>query len=378
VTTSSSSLSRHSPTTATIDLSSLAHNLNQTRRYLSDRCQILAVVKAEAYGHGAASICQTLAAQGISRFGVATIQEGVALREAGIQAPILVMGALLTNQLPDAIAHRLTPVVYDVAIAEALAELARSRPEPYPVHIKVDTGMGRLGFSPEMVVPAMQAPCFKGPLRVEGLMTHLADADSPDAGYTGLQIERFRSVISRIEAAGLSVPLLHAANSAAIVRHPSAHFNLVRPGLMLYGYSAGPRETAPDLKPALTLTTTVMQVRTLAPGESVGYNRAFIASRPMQVAVLPIGYADGYSRALSNRGRVLIRGRRVPIAGRICMDMTMVDVTDRPAVRAGDEAVLIGSQGDDRISAHDLAEWIGTIPYEVLCAIGPRVPRIYR
>lgn len=364
---------------ATVDLSALAHNVAQVRQRLLSPSEILAVVKADAYGHGAVVISQTLVQLGIPRLGVATLQEGIALREAGIRAPILVMGALFANQFSDMIAHRLTPVVYDRETAAGFAGCAGSKSEPYPVHVKVDTGMGRLGLSPEEVLSLLQSSSFRGPLRVEGLMTHLADADSQDSSYTRTQITRFSSVVTQLKAAGVQVPLVHAANSAAILCHPSAHFTVVRPGIMLYGYHTTPlRDDALELKPVLTLTTNVVQVRRVAPGESVSYNRTFIASRPSRIAVLPIGYADGYSRALSNRGAVLIGGRRAPVVGRVCMDMTMVDVTDIPEVKPGHEAVLIGRQGNMQITAADLAAWLSTIPYEVLCSIGPRVIRRYR
>ncbi|HET8580446.1 MAG TPA: alanine racemase, partial [Nitrospiraceae bacterium] len=323
---------------ATIDLAALAHNVAQVRQRILSSCEILAVVKADAYGHGAVAISQALVHLGIPRLGVATLQEGIALREAGIRAPILVMGALFANQFPDMIAHRLTPVVYDRETASEFAACARSKPEPYPVHVKVDTGMGRLGLAPEEVLLVLQSPSFKGALRVEGLMTHLADADGQDSSYTKTQITRFTSIISQLEAVGLRVPLIHAANSAAIICHPSAHFTAVRPGIMLYGYHTVPLVAGtPDLKPVLTLTTKVVQVRKLASGESVSYNRTYVTSRPSRIAVLPIGYADGYSRALSNHGAVLIDGRRAPVVGRVCMDMTMVDVTDIPSVRPGHE-----------------------------------------
>jgi len=316
---------------------------------------------------------------GVTRFAVASLQEGVALREAGIRAPILIMGALFPNQFPDAIAEELTPVVYDLEMAGGLAELVKTRREPYGVHVKVDTGMGRLGLPPDAVLPLLQSPHFKGPLRAEGLMTHLSDADGADPVYSTAQLMRFRSVVTQIEEAGLSIPLVHAANSAAILCFPSAHFTAVRPGIMLYGYYPAPLDRAsPELRPVLTLATKVGQVRTLAPGDSVSYNRTYTATRVSRIAVLPIGYAGGYSRSLSNRGAVLIGGRQAPIVGRVCMDMTMVDVTDIPGVRPGDEAVLIGRQGSQQITAADLAVWQGTIPYEVLCAIGTRVTRIVR
>lgn len=371
--------SAHPATIATIDLSALAHNLAQVRRSLPKACEILAVVKADAYGHGAAAVSRALVESGIARLGVSTVDEGVALRNAGLRVPILLLGALLPEQLSEAIASDLTPIIHDPEIAERLGDLVRSKPTPYPVHIKVDTGMGRLGLRPEQVVSVLQSGPFKGSLVAEGLMTHLADADNLDREYTGIQITRFRRLLDHIASAGFSVPLVHAANSASILGHPSTHFTMVRPGIMLYGYASSPfGQTPPDLKPVLTLTTRVMQIRTLQPGESVSYHRSHIVTRPSRIAVLPIGYADGYSRALSNRGSVLLDGRRAPIRGRICMDMTMVDVTDIPGVQPGDEAVLIGRQGPQAIWATDLAAWLDTIPYEVLCMLGPRIARVYR
>lgn len=373
----SSSLSSP-PTVAILDLAALAHNLDQVRRCLSPGCEVLAVVKADAYGHGAVVISRTLVQLGVRHLGVSTLAEGIELREAGLRVPILVMGALLADQLSEAIGSALTPVICETATAHQLAKLVQDRPEPYPVHIKVDTGMGRLGLAPEEVLALLQTPPFKGALRAEGLMTHLADADGHDPAYTLAQIGRFRSLISRIDAAGVAVPLLHAANSAAILRYPDSHGTAVRPGLMLYGYHTAPvGPTVISLQPVLSLCTRVVQVKAVAPGQSVGYNRAWVAPRPSRIAVLPIGYGDGYNRSLSNRGAVLIHGVRAPIVGRVCMDLTMVDVTPIPTVRSGDEAIVIGRQGSQQISAQDLATWQNSIPYEVLCALGKGVPRLY-
>ncbi|MFM8552712.1 MAG: alanine racemase [Nitrospiraceae bacterium] len=364
-------------TTATVDLSALASNLQQARRRLARTCDILAVVKADAYGHGAVPVTKALLQQGVARFGVATIQEGAQLRDAGIQAPILVMGAVNQTQLADLLDYALTPLIYEPDMAAALADSAGSRSAPYPVHLKVDTGMGRLGLNPEQVLPLIQSPACRGPLRLEGLMTHLADADNEDPAYTKIQLERFQKILAQLQAAGLSVPLIHAANSAAILKHPAAHFSLVRPGLMLYGYSTAPQAAEARLTPVLSLRSQVAQVRSLHPGDSVSYNRSFVAQRPSRIAVLPVGYADGYSRALSNKGQVLVQGRRCPVVGRVCMDMTLVDVTDLRAVRPGDEVILIGHQGTEDIPATEVAAWSGTIAYEVLCGIGPRVLRVY-
>ena len=356
----------------------LHHNLDQVRQRIPKQCDILAVVKADAYGHGATTIVSALTKMGVRRFGVATVEEGIELRNSGMDHPILVMGGLSPEHCAAIIAHRLTPIIHDRDIAAQLTKHLSGQTGPYAVHIKVDTGMGRLGLSPDDVLPLLHSSAFQGALSAEGLMTHLADADSEDPTFTTIQIELFRTLIDRLKAAGIDIPLIHAANSAAILLHPSTHFTMVRPGIMLYGYhTIAHPDGPPDLKPILSLVTRVVQVRVLTPGQSISYNRLFTASRPSRIAVLRIGYADGYSRLLSNRGAVLIRGHRAPIVGRVCMDMTMVDVTDIPNVVPGNEAVLIGQQGGLRITAAHLADWSQTIPYEVLCAIGPRVRRVY-
>jgi alanine racemase len=369
----------HSPTIATIDLGALAHNLGQARRRLTPSCQIIAVVKADAYGHGAATIAKTLETHAVARFGVATLDEGIALRQAGIRSSILLMSALFPEQFSEVVAHDLTPVLYEPALAEEFATHMAGRSAPYPVHLKIETGMGRLGLEPEDVAALLQSPAFRGPLQAEGLMTHLADSENAVTAYTAAQLERFRAVIRYMQAEKLPVPLIHAANSGAILCHPEARFTAVRPGIMLYGYhTAAHLEPAPDLRPILSLTTKVAQVRKLKRGESTSYNRTYVVRRPSRIAVLPLGYADGYSRSFSNRATVLIQGKRAPVVGRVCMDMTMVDVTDVPGVSAGTEVTLIGKQEDQQITAADLAAWQGTISYEVLCRIGPRVARVYK
>ena len=372
------SISTLLPTYATVNLAALAHNLSCIKRYLSPGCEIMAIVKANAYGHGAADIAQALARQGIGRFAVASLDEGIELRQAGLSAPIVVLGALFEEQMFDLVAHRLTPVVSDGRILPALAKAACSHPTPYPIHLKVETGMGRLGFAPNELLSLLDNPVLRSPLHVEGMMTHLADADGADRTFTERQLGAFRAVLEQICQRGLTIPLVHTANSAAIVRFPDAHFSLVRPGLMLYGYHTLPASVpAPDLKPVLTLRTTIVQLRTIPQGGTVSYNGTFVAKRPTRIAVLPLGYADGYSRRLSNRGSVLIQGRRAPIVGLVCMDMIMVDVTDLAQLQVGETATLIGQQGGESIWANEVAGWIGTIPYEVLCGIGSRVPRLY-
>lgn len=366
-------------TYATIDLSALGHNLRRIRERLAAGADVMAVVKANAYGHGAVEVSRALAQQGVSRLAVASVKEGAALRDAGITADILVLVDLLDRHISDLLAYRLTPVITEQRLLPALAKAAEAKSLSFPIHLKVDTGMGRLGFAPDDLPALFEAlPAWKS-LRVEAVMTHLADSDGDDPGHTARQLERFRTLLERLRRQGAVIPHVHAANSAAIVRFPESHFSLVRPGIMLYGYHTLPGGVpCPDLDPVLALRTTVMQLRTIQPGDSVSYNRTFVAKRKTRIAVLPVGYADGYSRRLSNNGFVLINGRRAPIVGLVCMDMTMVDVTDAAPVQVGDEATLIGRQGQERIDAGDIAEWTGTIPYEILCSIGPRVPRVYQ
>jgi alanine racemase len=365
-------------TYASIDLTALAHNLSQIRERLRPGCHVMAVVKANAYGHGAIEVSRALVESGVTRLAVASVQEGLALREAGITAEILVLVDLFDRHVQDLIAYRLTPVITEQRLLPVLAEAAASGNQSVPVHIKVDTGMGRLGFSPSELGSLFDAiPGWKS-LRIEGFMTHLADSDGDDPSHTEQQLKIFRGLLEQVEQRGVKVPFVHVANSAAIIRYPQSHFSLVRPGIMLYGYHTLPDGVpCPPLKPVLSLGTTVMQLRTIRPGETVSYNRTFVAKRPSAIAVLPIGYADGYSRRLSNQGFVLIKGRRAPIVGLICMDMTMVDVTDIPSVRVGDAVTLIGRDAQDAIWADHVGDWTGTIPYEVLCAIGPRIPRLY-
>ncbi|MDH5739953.1 MAG: alanine racemase [Nitrospira sp.] len=367
------------PAVATIDLTALAHNLLQLRRLLSPGCDIMAVVKANAYGHGAVEISQTLIRQGVVLLAVFSIEEGIALRQAGITVSIVILGPIFREQLEDLFAHRLTPVVSDLSTLTALEKYTAQGSSPYPIHLKIETGMGRLGLTQDELEAVIAKHTFPSSLRLEGLMSHLADSDGLDPDSTNQQITRFDQAITAIHEEGFSVPMIHLSNSAGIVRFPSAHYSLVRPGIMLYGYHTLPRTVqAPDLRPVLSLATRIAQLRLIQPGETVSYNRTFMAKRPTRIAVLPIGYADGVSRQLSNRGQVLIRGQRAPIVGIVCMDMVMVDVTEIPDVTVGEKVVLIGEQGRERITARDIAEWTGTISYEVLCAISSQIPRLYR
>lgn len=367
-----------SPTHAVVDVGALAHNLGQLRARLAPTCAVIGIAKANAYGHGAVDICKALLQCGVSAFGVATIGEGVELREAGVACDILVLGPTVPREANELVRHRLTPLIYDESMVLALTERLHDSAGPCSVHVEVETGMGRLGIAPERVMSLLQSPAFKGRLALAGLMTHFADADSTDPTFTHEQIGRFTHLLDQVRAAGVTVPLAHMANSAGLLHYPQSHGDAVRPGLSLYGYLTRNHDSAPlSLKPVLSWLTHIVQIRTIQPGTTVSYNRTFTATRQSRIAILPVGYADGYSRLHSNRSSVLVHGTRAPVVGRVCMDMIMVDVTDVPQARPGDEVALIGAQGTERITAHDLAGWQGSIAYEVLCDIGPRVRRLY-
>lgn len=364
------------PTVARISLSALTHNFEEVMRRANGR-KVLAVVKARAYGHGLVPVSRHLLGRGAHMLGVALVEEGRELREAGIDAPVLVMGPVFPEQADAVAAWRLTPVLSNNTVARALADAARRRSLRIAVHVKVDTGMSRLGVSPEAAPDLVQELMALEGIVVEGLMTHFADADLRDKAFAAHQMERFETLLRVLADRGIAIPLRHAANSAAILDYQRALFTMVRPGLMLYGYD--PVEgsaSGADLQPVLSLFTRIFLLKKVPAGTPISYGRTFVTGRESLIATIPIGYADGFSRGLSNCGEALVRGVRAPIAGRVCMDMTMLDVTDVPGVREGDEVVLIGSSGGERITAADLAAKTGTIPYEVLCGISARVPRV--
>jgi len=364
-----------SPTVAEIHLSALRHNLTEVMHRVGTAA-VLAVVKANAYGHGAIHVSKTLLAAGVRRLGVATVAEGMELREAGINAPVLVMGGVFPEELPNLLEHHLTPVLPSLDAVRALASAVNQRSAPLPVHLKVDTGMRRLGLSPEEVRELFGSGWPRA-LHLEGVMSHLASADDEDTDATERQLKMFRELLDDLKLLGTSVPIAHVANSAGILRFSGSHFDMVRPGLMLYGYSPSQLCT-PDLHPVLAWKTRVVQIKAVGAGQPVSYGGTFVTARPTKLAILPVGYADGYHRALSNCGRVLIGGQPVPVVGCVCMDLTMVDVTDHPPVYPGDEVVLLGRQGTATITADDLAACLNTISYEVLSGIGRRVVRVYR
>lgn len=365
------------PTLAAVDLIALSHNYAEVTRRAGDR-KVLAVVKAQAYGHGALPVSRALVGLGCPMLGVATVEEGRELREGGITAPILIMGPVFPEQAGAIVGAKLTTVVYALPVVRALSEAAAGSGGSVTVHVKIDTGMGRIGVTPEEGVSFIETISRLPGIIVGGLMTHFADADLRDKKFAAAQMDRFESLIRALEAKGIDIPLRHAANSAAVLEYGRALLTMVRPGLMLYGYNPLESGAAADLRPVLSLRTRIAFLKKVPAGVPISYGRTFVTKRESLIATIPIGYADGFSRGLSNKGEALVRGKRVPVAGRVCMDMTMLDVTDVPDVAAGDEVVLIGSSGAERITADDIAAKTGTIAYEVLCGIGGRVPRIIK
>lgn len=366
------------PTTAFIDLEALRFNYTQLKARIAKGVKVLAMVKANAYGHGAVEVTRTLEGMGCDMFGVALCEEGIELREAGIKAPILVMGGVYKGQIGSLIAFNLTPVVFDIDTATAIDEALRASGKKLPIHVKIDTGMGRLGLLPHQVAQSFRQLKGLKNLEVEGLLTHLAEADEEDKGFSREQLETFLRVMEVVNGLGFNPPLKHIANSAAIVDYPPSHFNLVRPGIMLYGsYPSRGFKDKIMLRPVMRLVTRIIQLKRVESGFSISYGRTYITEKETTIATIPIGYGDGYPRRLSGLGEVLVRGKRAPIVGAICMDLTMLDVTHIEGVSIGDEVVIIGRCGMDDITVEEVAERSGTIPYEILCGIGNRVPREY-
>jgi len=366
------------PTRVEIDLDALRFNLRQARERVGPACEILAVVKADAYGHGASGVAPALAAAGADQFGVALVGEGLALRRYGLLQPIVVLGGVFPGEEQDILKHDLQPALYDLDTARRLDAAARTNGMRIPCHLKVDTGMGRLGFRPERLAEVLAALKGLSGVEVRGVISHLALADEPDQPFTSTQIERFQAVVAQVRDAGFAPRYLHLANSAAIYSRDLAGCNLVRPGVSLYGGLTGtPFEQTVPQRPVMSFLSQVAQLKEVPAGEGISYAHRFVTQRPSLLAAVPVGYADGYNRILTNRGDVLIRGRRAPVAGTVCMDWILVDVTEIPDVAVGDRVTLLGRDGDECVTALEWADKIGTITYEVFCNISKRVPRVF-
>lgn len=365
------------PTAAYVDLDTLAGNFHSTKQFVGTDVGYMAVVKANAYGHGAVECSLRLEAEGVDWFGVALPEEGVDLRRAGVTIPILCLGSFWPGQERLLIEHGLTSVIYDLDGADRLADYVKAYGFAVDVHIKIDTGMGRVGIPYQDARVLADAIAHNQHLRVTGMMTHFAAAENPDEiDFTELQIDRFERACGEFRAAGHEPELIDLANSPGAITHPASRGNMVRLGGALYGLLEDilpPGTRGPELKPVLSLISRIAYLRTVLAGESLGYWRTFYTKRDSLIGLLPIGYADGYPRGLSNTGKAVVNGQIVPIVGSISMDWTLLDLTDVPGVKNGDEVILIGPE----ISAADIAQALGTIGYEITCGLSPRVPRIY-
>lgn len=365
------------PTVAEIHLQAFAHNIRLTRAQLLPSCHLMAVVKANAYGHGASQLAAAAIQQGVRFLAVAQCQEGVALRHEGIDVPIVVLGPIWPEDVDAFLSYDLRPMLGSHDDAARLQHAAERRGLQCAVHINIDTGMRRLGLVPSMLPAFLDKLATFAHLRVEGVMTHLATADMADTSTVEAQLRTFRQVVQLFAQRGLHPPYVHVANSAAIYRYPQSHYTLVRAGIALYGSHPFAAPAADALQPVLTWKTRLARVQDVPTGCGVGYGHTFMTDRYSLIGTLPVGYGDGLDYGLSNRGEVLVRGQRAPMIGRICMDMCMIDLTDIPQAQVGDEVTLIGAQGNERITAEDMARRCDRIPYDIFCAIGQRVARHY-
>jgi alanine racemase len=370
------------PTWAEIDLDALANNLRVIREGVGHDAKVMAAVKADAYGHGAVPCSRRLEAEGVDWFGVALPEEGIELRAAGITRPILCLGGFWEGQQNACLQQNLTPVVYRIDMIESLDRAARDAGVVADVHVKIDTGMGRLGVRSDDVTQFCGALSRCQYVRVDGLMTHLAAADDPaQMDFTTAQLKQFEFAVKTFRESGLLPTYIHAANSAAAFAYPRARGNMVRPGGTLYGFSRDvlpPQIATPPLRPVMTLRSRIMLLKNVGKGEKLGYGCSFETRRESLIATIPIGYDDGYRRALSSRGRVIVGGKFAPVVGRVSMDLTLIDVTDVPGVALDDQVTLLGRDGDLAITAEEVGETAGTISYEITCGINARVPRVYR
>ncbi|MHB0967339.1 MAG: alanine racemase [Bellilinea sp.] len=366
-------------TWAEIDLEAIRKNVRSFVRHVGSTVQVMAVVKANAYGHGAVPVARAALEAGATRLAVHRLTEGIELRQAGIEAPVLVMGYTPPAGASAFVEWNLTASTITPEFVQALSTQAAAQGKTIPVHIKVDTGMSRYGLLPAEVVPFLQAARTLPGIHVEGLFTHFATADASDQTWVRQQIAEFDQVIAAIRNARMDIPIIHAANSATTMKLPEAHYNAVRPGIAMYGMKPSSEwEPVFELHPALTLKSTVSRVRELPAGAGVSYGRTFVTNRPTTAALVPVGYGDGYHRILSNKGVVLVRGQRAPIIGRVCMDQFVIDVTGIPGVQQNNEVVLVGRQGEEQVSAEEVGRLAGSINYEVTTGLLPRVIRKYK
>ena len=377
-------MAHHRATRAEIDLTAFRHNLQNLRKYLDPQTRIMAAVKADAYGHGAVPCARIAVESGAANYlGAGVIEEGIELRENGLNAPILILGSIFPDEAEDLVRHNLATILCTQPLAQALSKEAEKQDKTVSVHIKVDTGMNRLGISPENLPALLDQVRNLKNLKIEAVSTHFSSADDEDLSVTQAQLEEFQTALTILQKEGVHTPIVHCANTSALFKFPESHFNMVRPGLILYGVLPSPSlrpvidQGENPFQPVMQWKSQIILLKPIAKNQPVSYSGSFTTQRDSLIATLPIGYADGLHRMLSNKMDVLIRGRRAPQVGNICMDMILIDVTDIPDVQAGDEVVIFGRQGDEMISVEELAVKGKTIPYEILCSVSKRVPRIY-
>lgn len=360
---------------AEIDLGAIAHNVGQIRKITARNTQICAVVKADGYGHGAVAVARTVLQAGADRLAVAIMNEALELRRAGFRVPILVLGYTPSCQAAIVVEHDITQTIFTMDFAQALSEAAVAAGKIVNVHIKIDTGMGRIGIRPEEAGDFAMAVANLPGLNIEGAYSHLATSDSNDKSFTYEQYERFREGLQYIEAKGIAIPIRHIANSAAILDLPHMHLDMVRPGIILYGlWPSEEVDKSIELRPAMKFKAQVGYAKQMPAHASISYGRTHFTDKPSLIATLPVGYADGWSRLLDNKAHVVVHGQRAPLVGRVCMDQCMIDITHIPGVVPGDEALLFG--GAD-LPVEEVARHMGTINYEIICMVGKRVPRLY-
>ena len=367
-----------------VDLDRFSANLRAVRARVSEGAApggpergILLVVKADAYGHGAVEMAQAAADEGVTCLGVATLHEGIQLRQAGCRLPIVALSPLLPSEVREAVAHSLDPTVCDLAFARELSAEAVRTGRAVRCHVEVDTGMGRTGVRESEAEAFLAAVAALPGLRLASLFTHFPDADAADLSFAEDQVRRFRALAEHLAEHGIRPPRLHAANSAGVANLPDARFDWVRVGLLAYGHRPPNDRAKLDLAPVMSFKSRLVQVRDLPAGASVSYGRSYVTAGPMRVGVVAVGYGHGYSWLLSNQGHMLVRGRRVDIVGRVTMDLTMVDLTPVPEAEVGDDVVLFGDQDGASLTLEEVAEGSRTLPYEIMCTIGKRVTRIY-
>jgi alanine racemase len=364
-------------TRAVVDLSAVAGSIRGIRGLVGGCVKIMAVVKADGYGHGAVPVARAALGAGATHLGVAYAQEAIEIRGAGIDAPILVLGAAPPESVETVLKHNLSQSVCDTDSPRVLSALA-SADRPARVHVKVDTGMGRIGLTPEDT-PDYIAFLRRLPnLVIEGIFTHFPKSDEADPAFTNNQVESFTGLLGELASRGIEIPIRHMANSGGVLAFPKSYLDMVRPGIMIYGlYPSREVKRSIPLVPAMSLVTKIRFLKRVQSGTPISYGGTYVTKRETDVATLPIGYADGYRRLLSNNYEVLVRGLRAPVIGRVCMDMTMIDVTHIKGAAVGDDVVLMGRQGTAEISTDEMAERLSTINYEITCLVGKRVPRVY-